>query len=60
MEKPDNLFTAYMDYLRFMDEAQQPAPEPAPQPPTLTAQQWANLERAIDAALDAYFESEKA
>ena len=32
----DNLFTAYMDYLRFMDS--KPA-EPAPQPPTLTEAQ---------------------
>ena len=59
MEKPDNLFTAYMDYLRFMDEANKPAAEPEPQQPTLTAQHWPDMEKAISAALDADFESEK-
>jgi len=48
-----------MDYLRFMDEANKPAAEPEPQQPTLTAQHWPDMEKAISAALDAYFESEK-
>jgi len=49
----DNLFTAYMDYLRFMDSYNAPT-EPAPQPPTLTAAQRAKLDEAIEAALDEY------
>ena len=52
----DNLFTAYMDYLRFMDS--KPA-EPAPQPPTLTEAQRAKLDAAIKAACMEYFEAEK-
>lgn len=53
-----NLFTAYMDYLRFMDNYSKPA-KPAPQPPTLTEAQRAKLDKAIEAACMEYFEAEK-
>lgn len=53
----DNLFTAYMDYLKAVDRAQ--APEPDPQQPTLTAAQRADLERAIEAACMEYFKAER-
>ena len=54
----DNLFTAYMDYLRFMDRYRQPAPDPQPAP-TLTAEQRADLDRGIKAACLEYFKAEK-
>ena len=54
----DNLFTAYMDYLRFMDSYRQPAPDPQPAP-TLTAEQRADLDRVISAALQAFTEAQK-
>ena len=54
----DNLFTAYMDYLRIMDSDRQPAPDPQPAP-TLTAEQRADLDRAIKAACLEYFKAEK-
>ena len=52
----DNLFTAYMDYLRFMDSYSRPT---APQPPTLTEAQRAKLDKAIEAACMEYFKAEK-
>ena len=54
----DNLFTAYMDYLHFMDRYRRPAPDPQPAP-TLTAEQRADLDRKITEALQAFFEAEK-
>lgn len=54
----DNLFTAYMDYLHFMGRYRQQAPDPQPAP-TLTAEQRANLDRAIKAACLEYFKAEK-
>lgn len=51
----DNLFTAYMDYLRFMDSYSKPT---EPQPPTLTGDQKAGLKRAIEAACMEYFKAE--
>ncbi len=54
----DNLFTAYMDYLKFMDSYNRPT-EPAPEPPTLTDAQRAKLGAAIEAACMEYFEAEK-
>lgn len=53
-----NLFTAYMDYLRFMDSYSKPT-EPAPQQPTLTEAQRAKLDAAIKAACMEYFKAEK-
>lgn len=53
----DNLFTAYMDYLRFMDSYNAPT-EPAPQQPTLTEAQRAKLNEAIEAACTEYFKAE--
>lgn len=55
----DNLFTAYMDYLRFMDSYNAPTTEPAPQQPTLTEAQRAKLNKAIEAACMEYFKAEK-
>lgn len=49
----DNLFSAYMDYLRFMDSYSKPT-EPAQQPPTLTEAQRAKLKKTIEAALNDY------
>lgn len=54
----DNLFTAYMDYLQFMDRYNAPT-ESAPQPPTLTEAQRAKLDKAIEAACMEYFKAEK-
>ena len=54
----DNLFTAYMDYLRFMDSYNKPI-EPDPQPPTLTAERKAEIEADMRAALDAYWKAER-
>lgn len=54
----DNLFTAYMDYLRFMDSYSRPT-EPAAQQPTLTDAQRAKLDKAIEAACMEYFRAEK-
>lgn len=53
----DNLFTAYMDYLRFMDSYSKPT-EPATAP-TLTDAQRAKLDKAIEAACMEYFKTEK-
>lgn len=53
----DNLFTAYMDYLRFMDSYSRPT-EPQ-QPITLEAGQRAKLDKAIEAACMEYFKAEK-
>lgn len=44
----DNLFTAYMDYLKFMDSYNRP-----------TDAQRAKLGAAIEAACMEYFEAEK-
>ena len=52
----DNLFTAYMDYLKFMDSYNRPI-KPAPEPPTLTDAQRAKLGAAIEAACMEYFEA---
>lgn len=56
----ENLFTAYMDYLRFMDSYNAPTEEPAPQPSTLTAERLAKLQAAIEADLDAYIAAQQA
>lgn len=53
----DNLFTAYMDYLRFMDSYNRPA-EPVTAP-TMTEAQRADLDKAIEAACMEYFKAEK-
>ena len=50
----DNLFTAYMEYLKFMDSYNRPT-APAPEPPTLTDAQRAKLDAAITAACMEYF-----
>ena len=55
----DNLFTAYMDYLKAVDLAGTTTPEPDPQPTTITADQRADLDRAIKAACMEYFKAEK-
>lgn len=52
----DNLFTAYMDYLQFMDNYNRPT-EPAPEPPTMTTEQRAKLDAAIKAACMEYFKA---
>ena len=52
----DNLFTAYMDYLRTMDTSSAPT---APQQPTMTEAQRAELNKAIEAACMEYFKAEK-
>jgi len=51
----DNLFTAYMDYLRIMDSCSKST---EPQPPTLTEDQRTGLKKAIEAACMEYFEAE--
>ena len=53
----DNLFTAYMDYLRFMDSYNAPTEEQQPAP--MTEEQRAKLNKAIEAACKAYFKAEK-
>lgn len=53
----DNLFTAYMDYLRFMDSYSRPTEQQ--QPITLEAGQRAKLDKAIEAACMEYFKAEK-
>ena len=52
----DNLFTAYMDYLRCMDSSRPTEPVTAP---TLTEAQRAKLDDAIKAACMEYFKAEK-
>lgn len=53
----DNLFTAYMDYLRFMDSYNAPTEEQQPAP--MTEERQAALNKAIEAACMAYFKAEK-
>ena len=54
----DNLFTAYMDYLRFMDSYNKPA---APvTPPTMTAEKRAKLDAAIAEAVNDFCKAETA
>lgn len=51
----DNLFTAYMDYLRFMDSYNKPVTLP-----TLTDEQRAKLDAAIAEAVNDFCKAETA